>query len=338
MKIDVMTMDATAGSKMELPAQFDEPLRTDVIKRAVESMQANSRQAYGAKADAGARHSTKQSRRRRKYKTTYGYGISRTPRKVLSSRGTRFFWVGAFAPNTVGGRRAHPPKPHKVWAKKLNTKERRLAIRSAMSATVNKELVAARGHKVPDSYPFVLDSQAESVAKTRDLRAALVKLGLTNELSRITTRVRAGRGKMRGRRTRTSKGPLLVVSKACKLQEAAKNIPGVDVVVVDGLNADLLAPGADVGRLTLFTKDAIDRLSNEGLFLQNYRGPSSVKEEKKPAVKSTSKSAPAKPAAKKAVKPAAKPAAPSPSAAPAPTTAPTQTKPSAPAPAEAKTE
>lgn len=334
MKIDVMTMDAKIESKMDLPAQFDEPLRTDVIKRAVESMQANSRQAYGAKADAGARHSTKQSRRRRKYKTTYGYGISRTPRKVLSSRGTRFFWVGAFAPNTVGGRRAHPPKPHKVWAKKLNTKERRLAIRSAMSATVNKELVATRGHKVPDSYPFILDSQAESVAKTNELKVVLAKLGLTNELSRVTTRVRAGRGKMRGRRTRTSKGPLLVVSKACKLQEAAKNLPGVDVVIVDGLNADLLAPGAHVGRLTLFTKDAIDRLVNEGLFLPNYKGPSPVKEEEKPAVKSTSQPAPTKPAAKPTAKKTTPKPAPIKVEAPPPATEPV--KPAA--PAVAKTE
>ncbi len=280
MKLDILTMDAKPGSKLDLPPQFSEEVREDLIKRAVEAAQANSRQPYGAAEQAGKRHATKLSHRRRDYKTTYGHGISRTPRKVLSRRGTRFFWVGAFAPNTVGGRRAHPPKPIKEWAKKVNTKERRKAIRSAMSATMQKALVAARGHRVPDTYPFIIDSSAESIAKTRDLRAALETLGLRDELSRTAEKKsRAGRGKMRGRRKRTARGPLLVVSKACPLQDAAKNLPGVDVCVVDMLNADLLAPGADAGRLTLFTKDAIERLDDEGLFLAGYKGPPPQKKE-----------------------------------------------------------
>ncbi len=284
MKLDVMTMDAKLGSRLDLPRQFSEEIRGDIIKRAVEASQANSRQPYGAAEQAGKRHATKLSHRRRDYKTTYGHGISRTPRKILSRRGTRFFWVGAFSPNTVGGRRAHPPKPIKVWAKKINIKERRKAIRSAMSATMQKDLVVARGHRVPDAYPFVIDSSAESISKTRDLRAALKTLGLHDELVRAAARKsRAGRGKMRGRRKRTVRGPLLVVSKACPLQDAAKNLPGIDVCVVDLLNADLLAPGADAGRLTLFTKDAIERIGREGLFLPDYKGPSSQKNTAKQA-------------------------------------------------------
>ncbi|NOR39028.1 MAG: 50S ribosomal protein L4, partial [Candidatus Thorarchaeota archaeon] len=48
---------------------------------------------------------------------------------------------------------------------------------------------------------------------------------------------------------------------------AARNLPGVDVVEVHGLNADLLAPGTHPGRLVLWTKSAIDRLGAEELFL-----------------------------------------------------------------------
>ena len=47
-------------------------------------------------------------------------------------------WVGAFAPGTVGGRRAHPPKSEKIWSKKINKKENAKAIRSAISATLLK--------------------------------------------------------------------------------------------------------------------------------------------------------------------------------------------------------
>jgi hypothetical protein len=41
----------------------------------------------------------------------------------------------------------------------------------------------------------------------------------------------------------------------------------VDVIRVDAINADLLAPGTHAGRLTLYTESAIKRLKDEGLFL-----------------------------------------------------------------------
>ena len=71
------------------------------------------------------KQSAKLSKRRRAYRGSYGFGISRTPRKILSKRGRRLGWVGAVAPNTVGGRRTHPPKAEKIWREEINTKERR---------------------------------------------------------------------------------------------------------------------------------------------------------------------------------------------------------------------
>jgi large subunit ribosomal protein L4e len=55
-------------------------------------------------------------------------------------------------------------------------------------------------------------------------------------------------------------GPLIVVAEDKGLAEAASNIPGVDVVAVNDLNAETLAPGALPGRLTLWTSGAIERL------------------------------------------------------------------------------
>ena len=55
-------------------------------------------------------------------------------------------------------------------------------------------------------------------------------------------------------------GPLIVVAENKGLAEAAANLPGVDVATVNGLNAELLAPGASAGRLTLWTSSAIERL------------------------------------------------------------------------------
>ena len=72
---------------------------------------------------------------------------------------------------------------------------------------------------------------------------------------------------MRGRRYKTKKGPLLIVSGKCKLQSSAKNIPGIDVAEVRSINANILAPGAKPGRLTIFTESAIKELEKNKLFI-----------------------------------------------------------------------
>ena len=39
------------------------------------------------------------------------------------------------------------------------------------------------------------------------------------------------------------------------------NLPGVDVVAAKDLSAEDLAPGGDLGRLTVFTKTAVEALN-----------------------------------------------------------------------------
>ena len=125
MKVDILDVSKNKVGEIDLPTQFNEEVRIDLVKRAVLALQSNKRRSYGAMKEAGKRASVKLSKRRRNYRGMYGFGISRTPRKILSRRGTRMYWVGAFAPNTVGGRRVHPPKAEKVLAKKINKKERK---------------------------------------------------------------------------------------------------------------------------------------------------------------------------------------------------------------------
>ena len=223
---------------------------------------------YGASPEAGKRSSAKLSRRRHDYRGSYGFGISRVPRKILTRRGTRMNWVGAFAPGTVGGRRAHPPKAEKIFAKNINKKEKRKAIRSAIHATIEKEVVKKRGHIIPDSYPFIIDNKMESLKKTKDVLLFLKTIGLEKELQRASVKkIRSGKGKLRGRKYRKKKGPLLVISKLSTIVKAAKNIPGIDIIAIKDLNAELLAPGAQPGRLTLWSKAAIDIMEKEKLFV-----------------------------------------------------------------------
>jgi large subunit ribosomal protein L4e len=264
----IMSIDGKEKGNIDLPEQFKEEIRSDIVKRAIEVIQGNKRQPYGSKKFAGMMYSAEISKQRHDYKTSYGHGIGRVPRKIMSRNGTQMNWVGAFVSGTVGGRRAHPPKALKIWDKSLNDKERKKAIRSCLAAALNKECVEARGHIMPKNYPFIVEEKICDVQKTKDVQKIFESLGLKDELLRVKEpMVRSGRGKSRGRKYRSKKGPLVVVAKDCKLLRSAKNIPGVEVSLIKNVNCDLLAPGANLGRLTLFSEDAIKELKDKKLFI-----------------------------------------------------------------------
>ena len=116
----VVNFEGNKVKEIILPRQFSEPYHPNLIKRAVWTIQNNDRHPYGSKERAGLRYSSTLSKRRKDYKGSYGKGLSRTPRKVMWRRGTQFGFMGATAPGTVGGRKAHPPKAEKVFIKKIN--------------------------------------------------------------------------------------------------------------------------------------------------------------------------------------------------------------------------
>jgi len=269
MKAKIYNTKGEATSLIELPVQFKERLNSNLIKRAVLAIQSTKYQPQGTAKEAGKRYSAKLSRRRHKYRGSYGHGISRVPRKIMWRRGTQFGWEGAFAPGTKGGRVAHPPKSEKNLIKNINKKERRKAIRSAISATIISDLVKVR-HKLPKNYPLILESKFELFNKTKQILDLLKKLGLQEELKRISIKkIRAGKGKSRGRKYKTKIGPLIVVARNCPLETSAKNLQGIDIVKINSLNAELLAPGTVPGRLTIWSQDAVDILQKQKLYTNN---------------------------------------------------------------------
>ncbi len=282
MKAALKTAEGETKGEIKLPFQFEEVVRPDLIKRAVMAIQSHRRQPYGTDQRAGKKYSSKLSRRRRNYKTAYGIGISRVPRKILSHRGTRFNWQASTVPFAVGGMQAHAPKPEKDMSRKINNKERRKAIRSAMAASVQKELVLKRGHIVGE-YPFVLETKIEDIKKAKDVMALLAKLGLGKEMERASKKAqKTGVAKRRGRKYQHRKGPLVVVSRRCNLMYAASNLPGVNVAEISSLNAEDLAPGCDYGRLTLYTQGAIERLEKEMLFTESMKKAGKTTDAEKP--------------------------------------------------------
>lgn len=243
--------------KVELPDAFEEPIRVDMIKRAVKAARANRRQAYGPSKRAGLRHSVSWPGK--------GRGMARTPRKFGGSG------PGAEAPNTVGGRRAHPPVTEKILGEKINVKERRKAFRSALAATTDFKMVKNRGHLIEDGVllPFILDDSVEKISETNEgesltnIAISLMdELGVSADIERAKEgrHIRAGKGKLRGRKYRTPKSALLVLSEFNGAELAFRNIQGVDVTTSKQLNTELLAPGGSPGRLVVFTRKALKNL------------------------------------------------------------------------------
>jgi large subunit ribosomal protein L4e len=219
-----------------------------MIKRAVDAFRSNRRQRYGPSPSSGMRHSVETWGK--------GRGVSRVQRVVNQFR-------GAQSPGTVGGRRAHPPKMSS-WSKKLNKKERRAAKLSALAATAAPKMVKSRGHAIETdrALPIVVEDKFEEIDSTRDMIETLEKLELYDDVirARSGTHIRAGKGKMRSRLYKVPKSILVVVSDFKGVEKGLKNLPGVDIVLPQGLNAEVLAPGGVPGRLTLYTEGAIETI------------------------------------------------------------------------------
>ena len=270
---DTFEISVKDGSKVTLPDSFSTPLRADLVKLAVASSRANRRQPSGSRPHVGKRRPMSGMKHSVEW-WGKGRGVSRIMRRTGQRR-------GAQNPHTLGGRRAHGPKVEKIWARKLNQKERRLARDSALTATIDMEMVSSRGHRVSDevdSLPIILGDYVEIKdgksqefdiesfnhgSATRKVIAIFNELGLGEDLQRARDgrKVRAGKATMRGRVHKTPKSVLLVVKEKSGLAQAARNLPGVDVVAAKDLNAEDLAPGGDVGRLTVFTKSALEELN-----------------------------------------------------------------------------
>lgn len=245
-KIKVYAMDGSVSKEIKLPEVFSSAFRPDIISRASVSIWANRRQPYAPKSTAGMRHAV----------STWGKGrgVSRVQRLKQGS-------TAAQSPGNVGGRRAHPPRIVKDMKKRMNRKEMQLARISALAAVSDREKVENRGHRIPDdiTLPVIIENDLEEIKTTKDAIGLLESIGLTDDLKRAEDgrTIRAGRGKMRGRRYRTRKSLLIIVSDSCPAQRSFSNLLGVDVASAKSLNVDLLAPGGLPGRLTLMSEAAL---------------------------------------------------------------------------------
>ncbi len=250
-KVKVYGRKGSEKETITLPGIFTTEYRPDVIKKSFHILRSNSRQPYGSAPEAGRQHATASVGK--------GRGMSRVPRLTQGR-------AAALAPCVVGGRRAHPPRSQRIWREKINKKEQKLARRSALAATANKELVSNRGHRFNEglTLPIIVDDEFEQLQKTKDVMDAFQQIGIYDDVVRAKNgkHIRAGKGKRRGRRYKTPKS-ILVISGNQQFQKAVRNLIGVDVVDPAQVNIEHLAPGGVSGRLTVITKSSLSTLAGD---------------------------------------------------------------------------
>jgi hypothetical protein len=141
-----------------------------------------------------------------------------------------------------------PTKTWRKWHVKVNQNQRRFATVSALAASALPSLVVS--------------SSVEGYTKTKEAVALLKTLNAYADVVKVSNsrKLRAGKGKMRNRRHRQRRGPLVVYNEDNGIVKAFRNLPGVELVNVRRLNILQLAPGGHLGRFVIWTEAAFGLL------------------------------------------------------------------------------
>lgn len=256
-KINIYGLDGKKKGLIDKPKIFDIKPRKDIIQKADEVSQSNNKQVQGRNKGAGLRNTAEG--------WGTGHGMSRAPR-IKGSGFSTARNVGR-VPFAKGGRIAHPVKTEKIIKKKINKKTQILSIISAISASGDPVWVKKRGHniqKIPE-IPLVVDDKIQTIKKTQQIFSILCDLGFNEELKKIkgTKKIRPGKGKRRGRKYKKRKGILFVIKEDFGIVKASRNIPGTEIVNIQNLSIDKLAPGGSAGRLIVWTQSAFNELNDK---------------------------------------------------------------------------
>jgi large subunit ribosomal protein L4e len=260
-KVNVYSLDGQKKGSMDIPNIFKMLPRKDLVQKANEIFESRNKQTQGRDRRAGLRNTA----------TGWGtgHGMSRAPR-IKGSGFSNARNVGR-VPFAVGGRRTHPIKTEKVLEKKINKKTYNLSLISAISASGDVNWVKSRGHNIDNipEIPLVVDDKIQTVKKTSAAFQIFSDLGLINELikSKNSKKVRAGKGKRRGRKYKKKKGILFIIKEDFGIIKATRNIPGIDIVKYDNISINNLAPGGSLGRLILWSQSAFNELNKRDVMI-----------------------------------------------------------------------
>ena len=171
-----------------------------------------------------------------------------------------------------GGRMFAPTHTWRKWHHKVPNKQRRFALASAVAATAIPALVEAKGHAISKmtEIPMVIANEIEGITKTKEAVAMLKNINAYDDVEKsiASKRLRGTKGKMRNRRWRMKRGPLVIYKNDNGITRAFRNIPSVSLMSTDHMNLLKLAPGGHVGRLVIWSQDAFEHMNK---FFGNYK-------------------------------------------------------------------
>lgn len=259
----VYSLEGKQTSEMDAGGVFSMPVRFEIINRCFLAEKSLLRHPYGTDYFAGKRTSAH-------YHGERGIRHSMMNKEMARLRrihGTGYLHMTArFSPQAIKGRAAHPPKPEKIWRLKVNKREKILGLVSSLSAASNRAFISNHGYLLPQnfpSFPIIVEDTLQEIKTAKQLKSILTAFGLKDEMERVSyKKIRAGKGKSRGRRYKKKTGPLIVVKEDKGISKAANNLPGFGFSVANKLDVSMLAPGGQPGRLIIISKSAAEELSN----------------------------------------------------------------------------
>ena len=207
----------------------------------------------------GSVKGNRDSRPKRRGVKLYGGQSATTGNIIVRQKGTKFNWEAAEVPQARGGMRAHPPKIlHFMKELKINKKENKIALESALSATATKKFIEKKYegiNNINKEMPFIVEPEILNL-KTKQFFESLKKI-LGEEIFSVAVikkTIRSGKGKLRGRKHKSNSGLLIVTGEKEKIKTN-----NFDVAQAKMLNATDLAKGG-LGRITIYTENAIKDL------------------------------------------------------------------------------
>jgi len=253
--VSVFSLTGEKSGETTLPAVMLAPMRPDIVQFVHTNMNKNARQAFSVSPWAGKQVSA----------SSWGTGraVARIPR--VGGGGTSRSGQGAFGNMCRGGRMFAPTKTWRKWHRKINSTQRRYAVASALAASAVPALVMARGHRIDEvpEIPLVVEDSIESARKTSAAKDILSAVGALEDVEKAadSKKIRAGKGKARNRRYVLRRGPLVVYKSNDGVEQAFRNLPGVELCCVDRLNLLQLAPGGHMGRFIIWSQSALNSLN-----------------------------------------------------------------------------
>jgi len=255
---EVYDINGASKESIELPKLFKEQVREDLIRRAVLAEETLKLQPQGHFVLAGMNTTARYYGAMNEYRAGRHTGRAIRPRQKLG--GGRQGDVRRI-PSAVKGKRAHPHKIEKTLLEYINKKEYQKAIRSAIAATAEPRFF--KNKKVEAKMPIIVSDDIQSIKKTADVVKLLEKLKLGADLEKSKKpQLRKGLRRLANRR-HFRKSALIIVNEDKGIVKAARNIAGVDVCTLDSIRAKLLAPGGVPGRITIWSKSAVNNVEKK---------------------------------------------------------------------------